>query len=323
MPDKNKKSFDLILGKRGSFDSDPVTEIIRQNRAEAERKRLERQDRLDELKAQAEEKELQGKLSEEDKQRMAELENEVTKTKEELAAERQRTLENKIEESQKQILAMVQGDPKVKELESKVAEGQVALAQERLDQLKAEVVKLREGTDINKELEKIEPLMEKLGYKKEGSGGMPPDIWLRIKQMELDQQREALEATRDREDRKDAREFEKLKWAEEREDKKAIALAEVAAKKDGNALLADGIQKLAELVTAIKPETGVAGKAVNRPIDAGMGESGEVECVKCHNAVPISADSSSVTCPSCGTSYPVNRMPKMKESTAPKAEAPV
>lgn len=240
MPNEKKK-YNLAFGRSGTLSSDPMTEINRQNWVESQERKRKRDEELEQLKHEADKKELQDKLNGEDKEKMEELESEVAKTKDELAAERQRALENKIEESQKQILAMVQGNPKVKELESKVAETQAALAQERLDQLKGEVAKLREGTDINKELEKMTPLMEKLGYKKESSGGIPSDIWLRVKQMELDQEREKITAERDREDRKDARDLEKLKWAEEREDKKAIALAEIAAKKDGNALLADGV----------------------------------------------------------------------------------
>jgi uncharacterized Zn-finger protein len=101
------------------------------------------------------------------------------------------------------------------------------------------------------------------------------------------------------------------KWEEEREDKKALTEAEIAAKKDGNALLANGVQKIAELITAIKP--GVAGGAAaaagiaSRPIIAQMSEAGEIACEKCATIIPISASASEVTCPLCGTRYEIQR----------------
>lgn len=317
MPD-SKKKYGLPIGRQGSMTSDPVTELMRQNQLREQEQKLKRQSEIDGLKHLAEKKELEGKLSEEDKKRMAELEKEMSKTKEELAAERQRVLENKIEEYQKQILAATQGDPRIKEMEKERDEARRALDQERVDQLRAEIAKLREegGLDINKELEKIEPLMEKLGYKKEAaSGEIPPDIWLRIKQMELDQQRETLTAESEREDRRDARELEKLKWQEEKEMKLAQIQAEIAAKKEGNQLLAAGVEKLGEVLTAAKG-AGVggagAGAVASRVIDAGEGEAGEIQCPVsgCGSVIPISKSATNAVCAGCGTPYTINRIAK-------------
>ena len=332
MADKNKKSFDMILGKRGSFDSDPVTEIIRQNRAEAERKRLERQDRLDELKAQAEEKELQGKLSEEDKKKMKELE------------EKNQSLEERVQKAEidkvrvelggmiNQLKESIESGASKKTISEQFAEIKQVAADiglggskisEQFQEAVALVDKIRPSKGLAEQIKDAKELLEPFQKEKE----LPAEISLKIREMDRDLQLRLEEMKDERAQRDREWQLQVKKWEEEREDKKALTEAEIAAKKDGNVLLADGVQKIAELITAIKPGIagGAASKAVNPPvIEAGLDESGEVECVNCHNAIPISADSSSsVTCPLCGTSYPIKRMPKMKEATSPKAEAPV
>ncbi len=307
-------------GNQGSI-TDPVTELGKQSRADSERRRLERQDSIDELKSEAEKKELEKKLSGEETQKMEKLAEAVSKTKEELAAERQRALEKKMEDYQGQILQLVQGDPKVKELENKLTEARAERDQERLNELKNEIAKLREegSRDITKELEKIEPLMEKLGYKKEPSSSeMPPDIWLRIRQLELDQERERLKAESEREDRKDARELTKLQWTEEKEMKSAQAHAEIAAKKEGNQLLADVVEKLAHIITAAAGGAVAgagAGAITSQVIEAGVGEAGETECPGCHTVIPIQEADTSTVCAGCGTNYTIKRTAKAPEAS--------
>jgi len=331
--DKNKKSFDMILGKRGSFDPDPVTEIIRQNRAEAERKRLERQDRLDELKAQAEEKELQGQLSEEDKKKMKELEDKNQKLQEAVQKGEIDRVRVELGGMINQLKESIESGASKKTISEQFAEIKQVAADiglggskisEQFQEAVALVDKIRPSKGLAEQVKEAKELLEPF---KEKTGELPAEISLKIREMDRDLQLRLEEMKDERAQRDREWQLQVKKWEEEREDKKALTEAEISAKKDGNVLLADGVQKIAELITAIKPGVagGVAGKAVNPPvIEAGLDESGEVECVNCHNAIPISADSSSsVTCPLCGTSYPIKRIPKMKEATSPKAEAPV
>jgi len=331
--DKDKKSFDMILGKRGSFDSDPVTEIIRQNRAEAERKRLERQDRLDELKAQAEEKELKGQLSEEDKKKMEQLEQQNAELQKELERKEIDIVRTELGSKIDQLKQSLESGASKKTISEQIGEikqvaTDIGLSGSKFTEIQemlAVVDKLRPNKGLAEQVKEAKELLEP--FQKDKTGELPAEISLKIREMDRDLQLRLEEMKDERAQRDREWQLQVKKWEEEREDKKALTEAEIAAKKDGNALLANGVQKIAELITAIKPGVagGIASKAVNPPvIEAGLDESGEVECVNCHNAIPISADSSSsVTCPLCGTSYPIKRMPKMKEATSPKAEAPV
>jgi len=315
MPDNSKKKYGLPIGRQGKMNTDPITELMQENRLREQEQKLKRQSEIDELKHLSEKKELQGKLSGEDKARMAELEEQLTKTKDELAAERQRTLESKIEEYQRQVMELAQGDPKLKEMQNKLDEVRAERDQERLNQLKSEIAKLREegGLDITKELEKIEPLMEKLGYKKETatSSAIPPDIWIQIKQMEINQDMERLKAESEREDRKDAREFEKLKWAEERDMKSAQAQAELAAKKETNELIASGLGELRQVIAAAMSGrgAGAGAGAITDRIQAGEGEAGGTVCPNCQTAIPVSESDTDVICAGCGAQYTIERTP--------------
>jgi len=109
-------------------------------------------------------------------------------------------------------------------------------------------------------------------------------------------------------------------WEMEREDKRAIANAELVVKKEGNQLLADVVEKLAYIITTAAGgavgATG-AGAIASRVIEAGEGEAGTTECPSCHTVIPISESDADVICAGCGTRYSIERMPKAVEEAPP------
>lgn len=328
MPDK--KSFDLVLGKRGSFDSDPVTDILNRARADKEIKKIGRQSEIEELEDEAKKKELKAKVEGEEKQKMAELEQENAGLQKELERKEIDIVRTELGGKIDQLKSSLESGASKKTISEQIGEIKQAAADmglggskfSEIQEALALVEKLRPNKGLAEQVKEAKELLEP--FQKEKTTELPAEISLKMKEMDTNFQLKLEEMKDERAARDREWQLTVKKWEDERGDKKTQTEAEIAAKREGNVLLADGVQKLAELITTIRQEPGVAGKAVSsRVIEAGIGDSGEVECDKCHNAIPIAADSAGVTCPLCGISYPIRRILKGKEVVAPKAEAPV
>jgi len=313
-----KRVWGAPRGNQGSI-TDPVTAIINQSRADSERRRMERQDIIDGLKAEAEKKDLEQKLSGEDKKRMAELEQQNAE------------LLNKIHEKEVEAVRVELGG-KIDQLGQSLKEGaDKKTISDQVTEIKQVATELGMGGGSNFEdvqaaldlVERLRPaaktlpeqvkdakdLIDTFGQKTDGAGNLSLEI------EKVKGERELAITKLNAEIAAGNRDFQlKMKqWETEREDKRAIANAELVVKKEGNQLLADVVEKLATIITAAAGgAVGAAGAgaiAGARVIEAREGEAGETECPNCHTRLAISESDVDVICAGCGARYSIERMP--------------
>jgi len=315
-----KRVWGASRGNQGSI-TDPVSELVKQSRADSERRRLERQDGIDELKSEAEKKELEKKISGEDKARMAELEEKNEQLQKQLQEKEIETvraeLGGKIDQLSQSIKEGVDKKSIVDQItELKRAAGELGLGgskfsevQEALDM----VDKIRPSKGLADQFKDAKELLETFGKKE--TDHLSPEISLEMKKMDRDLQIRLEEMRDGRADRDRAWQLQIKQWEEERADKNAQIQAEIQTKREANELLSNGIQKLGEVITAAKGAGvgAVAGAVASRVIEAGEGESGETECPGCHGIIPIAEAATSTICPTCGTRYNIERIPKTEE----------
>jgi len=311
-----KRIWGAPRGNQGSI-TDPVTAIMNQSRADSERRRQERQDGIDELKSEAEKRELEKKISGEDKQRMAELEKkneELQKQLQEKEIETVRAeLGGKIDQLSQSIKEGVDKKSIVDQItELKRAAGELGLGGSKFSEVQDAldmVDKIRPSKGLSEQVKDAKELLETFGKKE--TDHLSPEISLKMKEMDRDLQIR-LEEMRDRRADRDRDWQLKLKqWEEEREDKKTQIMAEIQVKREGNELLAGIGEKVGEVILAAKGAVGAgAGAIASRVITAGIGDAGETECPGCHTVIPISESDADVICAGCGARYSIERTPK-------------
>ena len=80
--------------------------------------------------------------------------------------------------------------------------------------------------------------------------------------------------------------------------------------------MADGIEKLGQVITAVTGAGAVAGAGAgaitSRVIEAGEGEAGETQCPVpgCNTVIPIQEADTGAVCAGCGTQYTIERVAK-------------
>lgn len=318
-----KRIWGAPRGQQGSI-SDPVTEIIKQSRAESERRRLERQDSIDELKSEAEKKELEQKLSGEEKQRMAELEEENERLQGEVQKGEIEKVRVELGSKVDQLKQSLESGASKKSISEQIADIKQAATDMGLggskisefQEMFALVEKLRPNKGLAEQVKEAKELLEP--FQKEKTTELPAEISLKIREMDTNLQLRL-------EEMKDARaandrewQLQLQKWQEEREDKRSLLEAEISARKEGNVLLANGIEKLGQVITAAKGAgVGTGTRAIaSRVIEAAEGEAGETECPGCHTVIPIQGADTSAICAGCGTPYTISRIAK-KVATEP------
>lgn len=311
-----KRIWGAPRGQQGSI-SDPVTELVKQNRAEIERRRLERQDSIDELKSEAEKKELEQKLSGEDKQRMADLEQQNEELQRQLHEKEIETVRVELSGKIDQLSQSIKEGASQKSIGQQIADikqaaADMGLGGTKFDDIQAalDLVERLKPTarTLPEQVKDAKDLVETFGTKTDGG-----NLSLEIEKVKGD--REMALAKLNADIVAGNRDFQlKLKqWEEEREDKKAIASAELTVKREGNQLLADLVEKLAQVILAAKGgavASAATGAIASREILAGEGDSGEVECPGCHGIIPISEAVTNAICPTCGTGYSISRIAK-------------
>jgi len=315
-----KRVWGVSRGNQGSI-TDPLTEIVRANQADAERRRMERKDEAEQLEHQVKIKGLEKQAKGEDEAVKSQLAQENEQLKEEVHKKEIQLVAEKLGGQIAQLGKSIQEGADKKTITEQVAEvKQVATdiglgggskftdVQEALDLV--ERLKPAAKT-LPEQVKDAKDLIDTFGQKTDG-GSMA----FEIEKMKGDREL-AMEQMRDERAGKDREWQLKIKqWEEEREDKKAQIMAEIQTKREGNELLANGIQKLGEVLVAAKGAgVGAAtGAIANQIVQAVSGEQGEISCQKCQTIIPISGTDTQLTCPGCGAKYEVQRTPSPEKT---------
>jgi len=331
-----KKSWGIAFGERGSPNPDPVSEIMKADQADAARRRMQRKDEEESLEHEAKKKDLEKRISGEDEAEKAQLAQENEELKEKIHEKEVESVRVELGGKIDQLNQSVREGASQKSISQQIADIKQAAADMGLGGSKFSdvqealefVERLKPNKTLPEQLKDAQELMETFGKKE--TNQFPPEITLQLKQMDRDLQIRLEEMRDSRSDRDRDWQLQIRKWEEEKEIKMAQLQAEIAAKKEGNELLAQGIQRLGQVIAAAKGAAaggvagavagGVASGAGSRVINAGEGEAGEVECESCHSVIPISESADDVICPGCGTRYAIQRIPKTTEE-APAVEA--
>lgn len=173
--------------------------------------------------------------------------------------------------------------------------------------------------DFQTQLNQIEKFADILGYKRSTEeGGLPAEVKLKMLEMELQEKARA-------------REFEQQKIADERMWQLKLKELEQQAAIEGRKIQEEQkkremwISPFETLGSAIarglidsgghvpEPTTLVQHKmkkAKSIILDAEDGESGVIDCPQCQEQIAIAPTARSAVCPSCETTFPINRKPK-------------
>jgi len=323
-----KKSWGIAFGERGSPNPDPVSEIMKADQADAARRRMERKDEEESLEHQAKKKDLEKRISGEDEAEKAQLAQENEELKEKIHEKEVESVRVELGGKIDQLNQSVREGASQKSISQQIADIKRAAADMGLGGSKFEdiqaaldlVERLRPATKtLPEQVKDAKDLIDTFGQKPSGDGNLSLEIEKVKGDRELQLEKLRIERAAGE------RDFQlKMKqWETEREDKRAIASAEIAVKKEGNQLLADLVEKLAQVITAAAGGAVGAGAArgiASRVIEAGEGEAGETECPSCHSVIPISESADDVICAGCGARYTIKRIPKSTEET-PVVEA--
>lgn len=155
--------------------------------------------------------------------------------------------------------------------------------------------------------------------------GIPAEIALEIKKMDTNLQI-TLEQMKDDRQRKD-HEFQLTvkKWDEERDTRRQEIAGKLDVERERNKLISGGLETVGKAIgkgyaesgreVAAHPggiSQGQLGGTQNYKITAGVGDSGEVECPRCHTMVGIGPNSDLAECVGCNTKFDVERGPAEK-----------
>ena len=316
-----KRVWGASRGNQGSI-GDPVTEIVRANQADAERRRMERKDEAEQLEHQAKVKGLTKQISGEDEAEKVQMAQENEGLKEEVHKKEIELVEEKLGGKIDQLGRSLKEGADKKTIGDQVTEikqvatelglsgttgfADVQAALDLVDRLRPAARTLPEQVKDAKEL------LDTFGPKETSGEGT---LSLQIEKVKGE--RELAITKLNAEIAAGNRDFQlKMKqWEMEREDKQAIAGAELAVKKEGNQLLADVVEKLAHIITAAAggAVAGAGASAIaSQVIEAGVGEAGETECPVpgCHTVIPIQEADTGAVCAGCGTQYTIERVAK-------------
>jgi len=332
----DKKSWGIAFGDRGAPVSDPVSAIIQADQADAARRRMERKDEAEQLEHQAKVKGLKNQISGEDEVQKAQMAQENEQLKEEVHKKEIQLVEEKLGSKIDQLGQSLKEGADKKTISDQVTEiRQVATelgmggGGSKFEDVQAAldlVEKLRPPSKtLPDQVKEARDLIDTFGGQKTDGAG---NLSLEIEKVKGDRELAVTKLNAEIAAANRQFQLEMRKWDNEREDKKAIAAAELMVKKEGNQLLADVVEKLATIITAaaggaVGAAAGAGAIAGARVIEAGEEEAGEVQCPApgCGTVIPISTTDSDVICAGCGTRYNIERMPKATEEAPPAVAA--
>ena len=314
----DNKKWGLPAGRQGSLPGDPVTEIVRQNRAESERKRLERQDRLDELKGKAEEKRIEAELTGEEKQKMTQLEQEKAELQKDLGkmeiAQVKTELGGKIDQLQRSI----EGGASKKSIAEQIAEVKqvatdIGLGGNRFSEIQealALVDKMRPNKGIAEQLKEAKELLEPFEGKN-ASAQVAPEIAIQLKKVDIELKKMdidhqiRIEQMRDERDRRDKEWALTVKqWEDDKELKRAELTQKAAADAERMQFMKGTVNTFGKVIgQSFMEDGGVAATAQQKKftIFATTGEEADVECPGCKASIFLPPDANDLICPTCGS----------------------
>jgi len=312
----DNKKWGLPAGRQGSLPGDPVTEIIRQNRADSERRKLERQDRLDELKGKVEEKRIEGELTGEEKQKMTQLEQEKAELQKDLGkmeiAQVKTELGGKIDQLQRSI----EGGASKKSIAEQIAEVKqvatdIGLGGNRFSEIQealALVDKMRPNKGIAEQLKEAKELLEPFEGKN-APAQVAPEIAIQLKKldielkkMDIDSQIE-IELLRDDRDHRDKEwQLTVKKWEDDKELKRAELNMKASAEAERTQLMRSGLGTMGKILgQSFMEDGGVSAQPKQFTIEADVGEDGDVSCPGCSSPIFLPPDAGEIVCSTCGS----------------------
>lgn len=308
-----KKEWELAFGQRGSNSSDPITEIVRRNMAQAEQKKQGRQDEIDELQHEKKVKELKGEGQEAAPITFRPVEIDVNEGKK-AAEERAQRAEGEVATERDKRL-----------------ETQEKLEQERMANLKTDFTRqlddlkklMAEGAAGSKQgftekLAEIKTTAAELGYTKQAAGGIPPDIQIKLQQMDTDLQIRLANMEDDRSRRDKEWQMTIMKYNDGKALDQGRLQQEIAANNERTQLMKGALDTVGRIAgkAMVEDGGGVTQKTAARkyPLTADEGETGEFDCPGCGAKLYLAPDAIRVPCGKCGSTSSFTRT---------KPEAPV
>ena len=305
-----EKRWQVPIGGRGAEGVDAVGEIMRHNLVNREEKKMKRDDELEELqhKSKVEEYKGEGKKEAEPLVKFKGMEIDLQKG--------QKDAEDRAKAAEAQS---------VKDRESS-QETQKTLERERIDTMTAGFTKemgdlkkmIESGKDnqsISDKVEEIQKTATALGWgPQQPSTQVPPDIQVKLQQMQIDMQFKLSEM----EDERHRRDKEWDVAQQHRNDEKEFRRAELAQKAAADAertqLMRGGMDGIGKIIgKTLVEEKGVGSQSPKQfSIEAGAGEEGNVECPACATSIFLPPDANKIMCPGCGSTGMVKRIADQK-----------
>lgn len=324
-----KKDFLLAMGER-SVNPGDTDELLRSKISERKRKEIARQEELDE----AEHKTKMAKLKKDETSAEAAVEKSGEKKEEtggfkttgevkmgviDLQAERQQAIQDlkDLKKDQEETLKTVGQENQ--QLREKIHEQEMKVISTSFEAALASVKeKLESKGTVAEQIAGIRAMAKELGMAQPEPGVGDPALQLQMLELKH------AEAAREREFQwqmqKHQEDLEEQR--EKRKDEKAIRLGELAREEKRDDMVAKAPQYIGgaiaqgllanqgkgrgvaeEAATETKAPRGKQGKHV----EAGWGESGEVECPGCNQPIAIGPTARTAVCANCGERVPIRR----------------
>jgi|GEM_PF-7076972 len=334
------KEWIAALGQRRDT-SKSTDSLLADKVSERERKRIEQQEEVEELKHKAEVAKLKEEASKAeiktDNPSGFQVKGSIDMGNFNIMEERKRA-----EDMANEAIGRVEEEKKA--LETRVVETEKKYSEMRYEALKdlftktneeltRKIEETRKGANNDSDiaslftkLETITPVLEKMGYSKAPatpSSGPSEQVLIMLKKMDIDNARAEREFQwKMRIDDKEAArlakkdEMEMSYKAQELKDKKEAALA-------NRNMLGDGLETIGRAIGSAMKDATPGGEIEEqappprpaprqpapkvKPILAGVGEAGQIACPSCQEPIVIGADTEVATCANCGFKTPVIR----------------
>lgn len=316
------KAWQAAFGTRGAITEDPIMAIQKGNLIANEKRKMDRENDIEDLKYQADKKKLEKAIS-------GDTESEVEKLKEQIHKNEIATVKDELDKLTKLI---ERGAPQ-KSVTDQIAEikqaahemglggGKVSEIKDIFNLIEA-IGKTKTEKGLAEQVKEAKDMLSAIEGEKKPSEAIPAEIALQLKKMEFDNNI-AIEEMRDKR-AKDDRDWDmvKIKWQEERDSRRAEIEGKFAIERERNQMISGGIEQLGKVIARasmdadsgiVAPANNSGTKLANEIISAGIGESGETTCPSCNGIIGIAKDADKAICAGCSTIYRVQRIPQVAE----------
>lgn len=296
-----KKGWELAFGQRGSSSGDPITEIVRRNIVQKEEKKQEMEDEIDELKHEAKVKELKGEGQEAAPITFKPVEIDVNEGK--------RAAEDRAQRAEGEVAT--ERDKRL-ETQEKLEQERIANLRSdftrQLDDLKKLLVEGGPGSkqSITEKIAEVKSNAAELGYGPKQPGGIPPDIQIKLQQMDTDLKIRLANMENERDARNKEWQLTLMKYNDGKALGQQRLQEEIAANTERTQLMKGALDTVGRIAGKAMVEGGggeVAQKTAARqyPLTADEGETGEFDCPGCGAKLYLAPDAVEVPCAACGS----------------------